>query len=86
MQVLANTITSTCSAQHILLEITCSYIKYTCNVTQNHWVCGFIHRPEFLNPTKNTSFRKLDVFRSSGDGKKTPTLLGPLERTNLQVQ
>jgi hypothetical protein len=28
-------------------------------------------------------FRKLDLFPSSGDGKKTPTLLGPLERADL---
>jgi hypothetical protein len=33
----------------------------------------------------NTTFRKLDLFPSSGKGggKKTPTQLGPLERANL---
>jgi hypothetical protein len=32
-------------------------------------------------------FRKPDLFPSSGEGKETPTLLGPIERTNLnQVQ
>jgi hypothetical protein len=30
---------------------------------------------------KNTTFRKLDLFRSSG--WETPILLGPLDRTNL---
>jgi hypothetical protein len=32
---------------------------------------------------KNTTFRKLDLFPSSGWGGGTPTLLGPLERANL---
>jgi hypothetical protein len=32
---------------------------------------------------ENTTFRKLDLFPSSGDRKETPTLLGPLERANL---
>jgi hypothetical protein len=33
---------------------------------------------------KNTMFRNLDLFPSSGEGgEKTPTQLGPLERANL---
>jgi hypothetical protein len=28
-------------------------------------------------------FRKLDLFPSSGEGGKTPALLGPVERSNL---
>jgi hypothetical protein len=33
---------------------------------------------------KNTTFRKLDLFPSSGEGgEKTPTQLGPLKRANL---
>jgi hypothetical protein len=28
-------------------------------------------------------FWKLDLFLSSGEGRKTPTLLGPLEKANL---
>jgi hypothetical protein len=28
-------------------------------------------------------FRKLDLFPSSGDERKIPTLLGPIERANL---
>jgi hypothetical protein len=27
---------------------------------------------------ENTTFRKLDLFPSSGEGKETPTLLGPV--------
>jgi hypothetical protein len=42
----------------------------------------FVHRPEFQIP-QNTTFRKLDLFPSSGEGKETPTLLDPLERANL---
>jgi hypothetical protein len=29
-------------------------------------------------------FRKLDLFLSSCEGRETPTVLGPLERTNLK--
>jgi hypothetical protein len=32
---------------------------------------------------ENTTFRKLDLFPSSGEEGKTPTQLGPLERANL---
>jgi hypothetical protein len=31
----------------------------------------------------NTTIRKMDLFPSSGEGRKTPTLLGPLEGANL---
>jgi hypothetical protein len=34
---------------------------------------------------KNTTFRKLDLFPSSGEGRKTPTLLGPLEIASLSL-
>jgi hypothetical protein len=36
-------------------------------------------RPKFTN----TTFRKLDLFPSSCDGRETRNLLGPLERANL---
>jgi hypothetical protein len=42
--------------------------------TQNHWVSG---------PSSFPMFWKLDLFPSSGEGKETPTVLVPLERTNL---
>jgi hypothetical protein len=32
---------------------------------------------------KKTTFRKLDLFPSSGEEGETSTLLGPLERANL---
>jgi hypothetical protein len=32
---------------------------------------------------ENTTFRKLDLFPSSVEGRETPALLGPLERANL---
>jgi hypothetical protein len=41
-----------------------------------------VHRPEFWMLVTST-FRKLDLFPSSGEGSETPTLLGPLERANL---
>jgi hypothetical protein len=36
---------------------------------------------KIVKNSKNTTFRKLDLFPSSGEGK--PTLLGPLERASL---
>jgi hypothetical protein len=38
----------------------------------------FVHLPELRVNTKK-KFRKLDLFPSSGEGRETPTLLGPLE-------
>jgi hypothetical protein len=42
----------------------------------------FFHRPVFWK-LENTTFRKLDLFPSSGVGGKTPTQLGPLDRDSL---
>jgi hypothetical protein len=43
----------------------------------------FLHRPVFQR-LENTTFRKLDLFPSSGvGGGKTPTQLGLLDRANL---
>jgi hypothetical protein len=40
--------------------------------------------PSSCIPKKNTTFRNLDLFPSSGEGgEKIPTQLGPLERANL---
>jgi hypothetical protein len=50
--------------------------------TQNDWVFGLCSSAAILE-TRNMTFRKLDLFPSSGKGK-TPTLLGSLERTNVQ--
>jgi hypothetical protein len=50
----------------------------------NTEITGFLdfsHRQ--LCILENTKFRKLDLFPSSGEGGKTPTQLGPLERANL---
>jgi hypothetical protein len=50
---------------------------------QNHWILDFGHRPVFQK-LENTTFRKLYLFSSSGEGgRKTPTQLGPLERANF---
>jgi hypothetical protein len=42
----------------------------------------FAYRPEF-QILENTMFRKLDLFPPSDEGRDTTTLLGPLERANL---
>jgi hypothetical protein len=59
--------------------------------TRDYWVFGLCPSSGIL---KNTTFRKLGLFPSSGEGlgdlerpnpnqwKETPTLLGPLERAN----
>jgi hypothetical protein len=38
---------------------------------------------EIKKKLENTTFRILDMFLASGEERKTPTLLGPLERANL---
>jgi hypothetical protein len=53
-----------------------------CN-TQNHWVCGLDLWSGILNKWKTfnwKTFRKLDLFLSSGKGRETTTLLDSLER------
>jgi hypothetical protein len=50
---------------------------------QNHWLCGIWPSSGILNTIEKTTFRVLETFASSGEEKETSTLLGPLERTNL---
>jgi hypothetical protein len=52
------------------------------NNTQIHLVYGLRSSSRILN-NYETTFHKLDPFLSSGEGRKTPTLLGPFERANL---
>jgi hypothetical protein len=47
--------------------------------TKNYWVIGLCPSSGILE-TRNTTFRKLDLFPSSGEGGKTLSQLGPLER------
>jgi hypothetical protein len=42
----------------------------------------YVNRQEFLIQ-ENTTFWKLHLFASSGEGRVTPTLLSPLERTKI---
>jgi hypothetical protein len=46
---------------------------------QNSELLGFWTLPI----VRNSNPLKLDLFSSSDEGKKTPTLLDPLERANL---
>jgi hypothetical protein len=51
--------------------------------TQNYWVFGLFPLSGVLG-SRYTTFRKLDLFPSSGEGGGEDTSqLGPLERTNL---
>jgi hypothetical protein len=45
-----------------------------------NYFLNFVHRLMFL---RNTTFRKLDMFPSSGKMMGAPTVLDTLERTNL---
>jgi hypothetical protein len=48
-----------------------------------YWGFGSVHSPVFWKLEK-TTFRELDLFPSSGEGRgKTATLLGLLERVNF---
>jgi hypothetical protein len=48
--------------------------------TQNYCVCGLC--PSFgFEVLENTTFRKLGLFLSSGEGKEMPALLGPLQKS-----
>jgi hypothetical protein len=49
--------------------------------TQNR--CGSGLYPSSAIKNYDTTIRKMDLFPSSGEGRNTPTLLGPLERANL---
>jgi hypothetical protein len=46
------------------------------------WTLSII---QYSKKQKNTTFRKLDLFPSSGGGQETPTQLCPLERDSLKV-
>jgi hypothetical protein len=60
--------------------ICCSFFKTLMCIIHRIFL-DFFHRPVFQ---KNTTFRKLDLFPSSGEGgEKALTQLGPLERANL---
>jgi hypothetical protein len=56
--------------------------KQTVLDLQNYWVFGLCPSSGILE-TRSTVFRKLDLFPSLGEGEKTPTQFGPLERANL---
>jgi hypothetical protein len=45
------------------------------------WTLSIVRKSKILD---NTTFRKLDLLPSSGEGGgETPTVLGPLDRANL---
>jgi hypothetical protein len=58
----------------------CSKSKVKVNVECNESPDDSLQHPESLD---DTTFRKLDLFPSSGDGKKTAVPLGALKRANL---
>jgi hypothetical protein len=53
--------------------------------TQNYWVSRFCPSSGVLTG-KKTSFRKLDLFPSSGEERETPTLLALIERIGPMIE
>jgi hypothetical protein len=55
-----------------------------CYQFRDYW--GFELRPSsgIIKTQKNTTFRKLDLFPSSGEVWEAPTLFGLLERADLR--
>jgi hypothetical protein len=51
------------------------------HISQNHWGSRICSSSGIK--TSNTELRKMDLFPSSGEWRKTSTLLGPLERSNI---
>jgi hypothetical protein len=47
------------------------------------FVLNFVHHHEFQK-LENVTFRKLDLFPFSGEGRKTHKLLSPLERVTIK--
>jgi hypothetical protein len=60
----------------LLMQKTTDKRRVGIRITGFHY---FVHRQEF-ELTRKHDYRKLDLFTSSGDGKETPALLGPLEK------
>jgi hypothetical protein len=50
--------------------------------SRSYWLLPSVRRPE-TQILEDTTFRKPDLFPSSGEGGETPTLSGPLERAHL---
>jgi hypothetical protein len=44
---------------------------------------GFVNFIQFPEKLENSTFRKLAVFPSTGEGRETSTRLDPLKRVNL---
>jgi hypothetical protein len=51
--------------------------------TQSHWFPGLYPSSGISKLLENTTFRKLVLFPYLSEWRQTPTLLGPLERANL---
>jgi hypothetical protein len=49
----------------------------------SHWVYGLCSLSEILITREHNIYMKMYLFTSSDDQEKTPILLGPLGRANL---
>jgi hypothetical protein len=60
---------------HKILCLQCCYSE-----SQDLWASSIIQNAKYL---ENIMFWESDLFASSGEGRETPALLGPLEKANL---
>jgi hypothetical protein len=69
------------SRTYLSLEL-CAVVIFGILALRIPRILVFVLRPEF-EKLENATFRKLDLFLSSGKERKRPTLLGPLERSSF---
>jgi hypothetical protein len=65
-------------ARSVLRKVESGRFWRWCTTLRITGFVDFVHRPEFYI-VENTTFGKLGLFSSSGEGRESPTLLGPLE-------
>jgi hypothetical protein len=51
------------------------------NLIQDYWVFGLCPSSGILKKQKNTTFRKLDLFPSSGEGAGDTYSVGPIRKS-----
>jgi hypothetical protein len=75
---------STDKTTQLLFQMGTTGSTYHDLYTQNYWVSGLCPSSGIINNYNAQRFENWICFRLQVRGKETPTLLGPLERANLQ--
>jgi hypothetical protein len=71
--------------QNISIDLQ-NYVISAQKITWNYWVFELCSLSGIQKTPESTTFLKLDLFLSSGEGGRIPTLLGPLEGAHLNHQ